>query len=160
MRVGMITTVGTLAAVLAGLMPVRPGAAAVRNEPAPVNYHQWDSRRAFLSGTSEGVRTGPRGLVISRPSGTVQHIEPGLGTTRGYEYARWTSANYAQGFGATQLIASWNAETPTGHLAPGGGAGTHEYRCADRRGTPWGAGRPATATSTAPACLTRPTPTA
>lgn len=114
MRAGVITTVGIVAAVLAGLMPVRPSTAVVPNDPASVNYYQWDSRRAFLSGTSEGVRTDGRGLVISRPSGTVRHTEPGLGTTREYEYARWTSPNYAQGFEATQLIASWNAETPPG----------------------------------------------
>jgi len=81
---------------------------------APVDFHQWKTPVDFLKGRSEGVLPTTRGLVISRPAGTVEHTEPDLGTTRTYEYGRWTSPTYRQGFDATQLVASWNATTPTG----------------------------------------------
>ncbi|GAB3461819.1 C39 family peptidase [Actinophytocola sediminis] len=82
-------------------------------DDAPVDFHQWRTPREFRSGHAEGVRPGPGGtLVIGRPIGVVEHTEPELGTTREYEYGRWTSPAYRHGFGATQLVASWNATTP------------------------------------------------
>jgi hypothetical protein len=81
---------------------------------APVSFHQWKTPVDFLKGRSEGVLPTARGLVITRPAGTVEHTEPDLGTTRTYEYGRWTSPTYRQGFDATQLVASWNATTPAG----------------------------------------------
>ncbi|MGH3762830.1 C39 family peptidase [Actinophytocola sp.] len=82
-------------------------------DDAPVDFHEWRSDRDFRKGEAEGLRHAPGGgLVIGRPAGTVEHTEPDLGTTRTYEYGRWTSPSYRHGFGATQLVASWNAETP------------------------------------------------
>jgi hypothetical protein len=83
-------------------------------EDAPVDFHQWRSVGDFLKGRAEGVVPTPGGLVIGRPAGTVEHTEPDLGTTRTYEYGRWTSPAYRHGFDATQLVASWNAATPAG----------------------------------------------
>src|SRR2546430_6307749 len=92
---------------------VRAGSAGAETDAAPVNFHQWRSHVDFLFGHGEGVLPDPRGGVrIGRPVGTVEHTEPLLGTTRTYEYARWTSPLYRQGFDATQLVASWNATTP------------------------------------------------
>ncbi|MBB4912584.1 C39 family peptidase [Actinophytocola algeriensis] len=79
---------------------------------APVDFRQWRSMSDFLRGQSEGLLPTPGGLVIARPVGTVEHTEPDLGTTRTYEFGRWTSPKYRQGFDATQLVASWNAKTP------------------------------------------------
>jgi hypothetical protein len=79
---------------------------------APVDFRQWRSMSDFLMGRSEGLLPTPGGLVIARPVGTVEHTEPDLGTTRTYEFGRWTSPKYRQGFDATQLVASWNAKTP------------------------------------------------
>jgi hypothetical protein len=80
---------------------------------APVDYRQWRSHLDFAKGRSEGLRpTFGGGLVIGRPAGSIEHTEPDLGTTRRYEYGRWTSPSYRHGFGATQLVASWNATTP------------------------------------------------
>jgi Peptidase_C39 like family len=94
-------------------LPVRAASAHAAVPDAPVDFHQWRSHRDFATGLAEGVRPGPGGgLVIGRPHGTVEHTEPSLGTTRTYEYGRWTSPSYRHGFGATQLVASWNASTP------------------------------------------------
>ncbi|KAA2263040.1 peptidase C39 family protein [Solihabitans fulvus] len=92
-----------------------PTGASGRTGPddAKVDYHQWRSAE-FLAGSAEGTAWTPGGLTIGHPAGTITHTEPGLGTTRAYDYARWTSPRHTQGFDASQLIASWNAETPAG----------------------------------------------
>jgi hypothetical protein len=105
----------TLLAAVALTISAIPAAAAAQphaNDDAPVDYHQWRGHD-LRKGHREGLRPGPGGtLLIGRPAGTVEHAEPDLGTTRTYEYGRWTSPAYRHGFGATQLISSWNAVTP------------------------------------------------
>ncbi|WP_208630164.1 peptidase C39 family protein [Amycolatopsis kentuckyensis] len=85
--------------------PVRP-----RDDEA-IDYHEWTGGR-FHEGGFAGVALTRDGLRITHPAGTVEHTEPELGTTRTYEYGQWTSPEYRPGFGATQLVASWNAKTP------------------------------------------------
>lgn len=105
---------GVVGAAVAVVAPVFPAGAEQRVDPAPVNFHQWRSTVDFLFGRGEGVLPAPRGGIrIGWPAGTVEHTEPLLGTTKTYEFARWTSPLYRQGFDATQLVASWNAVTPT-----------------------------------------------
>ncbi|RJQ87071.1 peptidase C39 family protein [Amycolatopsis panacis] len=99
MSVGMIT------------IGVTPFAAAASGNDEAINYHGW-SGGALYAGKLEGLGPGPSGLRIVHPAGQVEHSEPGLGTTRTYDYGTWTSPQYRQGFDATQLIASWNARTP------------------------------------------------
>ncbi|TDV41774.1 C39 family peptidase [Actinophytocola oryzae] len=101
-----------LGAALVMSLSAAPVVAEPAADDAPVDFHQWTSQTDFRKGRSEGVLPTPSGLVISRPVGTVEHTEPDLGTTRTYEYGRWTSPAYRQGFDATQLVASWNASTP------------------------------------------------
>lgn len=110
-RLAKVVTAGLGVALVMSLSPV-PAAAAPATGDAPVDFHQWRSTSDFLKGRAEGLLPTPAGLVIARPVGTVEHTEPDLGTTRTYEYGRWTSPAYRQGFDATQLVASWNAATP------------------------------------------------
>ena len=70
---------------------------------AQVDHHEWRSA-AFAEGVSEGVRPASGGLVIAHP----------IGREDGYDYARWTSPTHATRFDATQIIPSWNADTPAG----------------------------------------------
>jgi hypothetical protein len=107
----VIATVVTLAVTSAG------GSAAAEPtgrqvDDAPVDFHQWRSPRDFRSGTGEGTTVLRDGVVLSQPIGTITHTEPTLGTTRTYDYGRWTSPVYRHGFDATQLVASWSANTP------------------------------------------------
>jgi len=92
------------------------GADNPNNNPnnAPINFHQWRGPLAFLSGRFAGTRPALGGLVIDKPVGTIDYTDPTLGTTKPYDYATWLSPTYDQGFGATQLISSWNATTPAG----------------------------------------------
>jgi hypothetical protein len=102
-----------LLAAAAVLLHLAPATTAQTRPDAPIDFHRWRSPRDFQAGQAEGLRPGPGGgLVIARAVGIAEHTEPGLGTNRTYEYGRWTSPSYRPGFGATQLVASWNASTP------------------------------------------------
>src|SRR5690242_15176500 len=110
-RLARVVVAGVVGAAVAVAVPVGVGAEQV--DPAPVNFHQWRPTVDFVFGRGEGVLPDARGGIrIGWPVGTVEHTEPLLGTTRTYEFARWTSPLYRQGFDATQLVASWNATTP------------------------------------------------
>ncbi|TQJ02836.1 C39 family peptidase [Amycolatopsis cihanbeyliensis] len=106
---GRLATVILAIAVTATM--AAPNAAAEPGGEA-IDYQEWNSARDFALGTAEGVVPGPWGLRISRPVGTIERTEPDLGTTRSYEYGRWTTPRYRHGFDATELVASWNARTP------------------------------------------------
>ena len=91
--------------------------------PAPVvhdeqiAYHRWESLPDWVSGHAEGTRAVPavRPYVeLARPAGTSDYADPYTGVTKSWEYASWTSPVHRIGFGASQLVASWNAETPAG----------------------------------------------
>ena len=56
----------------------------------------------------------PSGVTLARPAGTTEYADPHTGTTRTWEYGTWTSPVTRVGFDASELIASWNAETPAG----------------------------------------------
>lgn len=91
----------------AALLLVTPIAAEAEVKPPPppaqVGYHRAD----FAGGTAEGVTAGAT-LSFSTPVGTREYG----GAT--WEYARWTGADTPAGFAATELIASWTADTPAG----------------------------------------------
>ena len=91
---------------------------AARNpDGARVRFDRWTTWADFRSGESCGVLPlpGPRlGVVIAEPVGTTSYTDPYLNTTAQYEYATWTSPLRRLDFGATQLTAHWNADTPAG----------------------------------------------
>ena len=116
-----------LAAALAGAACAVTGpaqATAPRRDPAgtgadtaPVDYHSWTSYADLRRGTAAGTRPAPGrrpGLVIERPLGTTDYLDPHTRTTSTWEYATWTSPVRALPHPATELVASWNAHTPEG----------------------------------------------
>ena len=111
----LIAALCTAAALALALAPASSATGlTTTDEGASIDFHEWKTPLDFLAGSFAGLRLGPEGLVIARPLGTIEYTDPDLGTTRPYEYATWTSPGYRQGFGATQLVASWNADTPAG----------------------------------------------
>jgi hypothetical protein len=105
-------TIGTAVLALGLTSVATPGAAGTeRTAKAPVNYREW--RTDFGEGKAEGTQQGRRGLTVGTPIGTEEHARPDGRQVR-YDFARWTSPVHAQGFGATELVASWNADTPRG----------------------------------------------
>lgn len=118
MRAGR--TLRLIVATLTGLalataLSVAPANAATTTDTnQTIDFHQWRAPLDFLAGRFAGTWPTPTGLVIRRPSGTIEYADPTLGTTKPYDYATWTSPTHRIGFGATQLVASWNATTPAG----------------------------------------------
>jgi hypothetical protein len=111
----LVAAACTAAALVLALAPAAAGADQLSTtNGASIDFHQWKAPTGFLAGSFDGLRPQADGLVIARPVGTIQYTDPDLGTTKPYEYATWTSPSYRQGFGATQLVASWNADTPAG----------------------------------------------
>ena len=93
------------------------GAAGKNASQARVRFDRWTTWADFRCGQSEGVLPlpGPRlGVVIAEPVGTTSYTDQYLHTTTEYEYATWTSPVRRLDFGATQLTAHWNADTPKG----------------------------------------------
>ena len=90
-----------------------PGQAQAR----PIDYHCWTTFRDWRCGTAQGARpvSGSRpGVVIGAPAGRSDYTDPHTGTTASWAYATWTSPVTQVGFDASELVASWNADTPAG----------------------------------------------
>jgi hypothetical protein len=90
------------------------GATGTTTMANDIDFHQWHTPLDFVQGRFAGTRPGAAGVTIARPVGTLNYTDPDLGTTKPYEYATWTSPVRRAGFGADQLVASWNATTPAG----------------------------------------------
>ncbi|MFJ6213371.1 C39 family peptidase [Streptomyces sp. NPDC092296] len=119
---GVLAAVTTAAVTTAARSARAAGPGGGRTaETAPVDYQAWTRRRDWLTGTPAGVRItpaapdgGPVGLAVDRPAGIVPYTDPYTGATAEWEYATWTSPEYRPGFGASELVTSWNADTPPG----------------------------------------------
>lgn len=114
-----VANAGTAAAATNGTEAAMTGAARPANntDGARVRFDRWTTWADFRSGKSDGVLPlpGPRlGVVIAEAEGTTSYTDPYLNTTTEYEYATWTSPLRRLDFGATQLTAHWNADTPKG----------------------------------------------
>ncbi|GLZ79497.1 membrane protein [Actinorhabdospora filicis] len=115
-----VLAAGLAAAASTVAVPALAGtAAAGHGDPidAPVDYRGWESILDWLHGRGQGVRVEPRGrdgIVISRPQGMFDYTDPHTGTTASWEYGTWTGPWHELPFGASELVASWNADTPAG----------------------------------------------
>ncbi|GAB2908850.1 peptidase C39 family protein [Streptomyces mayteni] len=133
--------VGTTASLTTGsataAAPSGPERRGRRAEPeSSIEYRGWVTAADWSSGTAQGVSvvsTGRAGVVLSRAVGTVDYTDPHTGTTRAYEYATWLSPTHRAATQATELIASWNADTPAGTFVRIEMAG----RYSDGSDTPW-----------------------
>jgi hypothetical protein len=111
MRVRKLFTLLSVVVLTSVTVQVAEAAPARPRDDEAIDYHEWNGGR-FHEGQFAGLALNRDGLRITHPVGTVEHTEPELGTTKTYEYGQWTSPSYRHGFGATQLVASWNAKTP------------------------------------------------
>ncbi|WP_351224331.1 peptidase C39 family protein [Streptomyces sp. NPDC002133] len=82
-----------------------------------VDNRFWTSHADWRQGEQAGTRavTGHRpALVIAAPVGRTEYADPHTGRTAAWEYATWTSPMHRPSVPATEVIASWNARTPSG----------------------------------------------
>ncbi|MDW5329114.1 C39 family peptidase [Plantactinospora sp. KLBMP9567] len=108
-------------ALLGTGVPARAGAATGRPRPAPhdeqITWQGFSRYADWRRGTHQGTVALPgarTGIAMLRPAGTTEYADPHTGTTRTWSYATWTSPVTPVGFDASELVASWNAETPAG----------------------------------------------
>ncbi|MEU7014652.1 peptidase C39 family protein [Streptomyces sp. NPDC046385] len=108
------------AAPAAGPAERADGCADARGHaPAPglVDNRFWTTYTDWRCGTSAGTRavSGHRpGLVVDTPAGRTDYTDPHTGQVSTWEYASWTSPTHTSTVPATEVIASWNADTPAG----------------------------------------------
>lgn len=134
--------------VLAAALAAAAGAGAVSAAPAAaapsaparatplVDNAFWTSYADWRSGTARGTLavSGARpGLVIGAPAGRTDYADPHTGKSATWEYATWTSPLHRSAVPATEVIASWNAETPAGTWLQIELSG----RYSDNTATPW-----------------------
>ena len=105
MRVGF-----TLLAAVALLLAQSARSVTSAAQPYPVSYHAF----ALAAGTGTVVDRSGALVLGSTGLATTSYTDPHRGTTRSYEVGTWTSPAYATGFGFSELVSSWIAETPTG----------------------------------------------
>ncbi|MFF7338247.1 peptidase C39 family protein [Streptomyces sp. NPDC008163] len=117
----VLAAAAVVAAAGAGTLSSAASAAAAprRARPAPpsVDNHAWTTYTDWRCGdrAGTGAVAGRRaGLVIAHPLGRTDYTDPHTGTTAAWEYATWTSPVHRSRVPATEVIASWNAETPAG----------------------------------------------
>src|SRR5207249_4534813 len=86
----------------------------ITNDPAaptcPVSYHRF----ALSAGPGTTLTTGGALTLATSGLTPTTYTDPHLGTTRSYSMGSWTSGTFATGFGFTELVASWIADTPAG----------------------------------------------
>jgi len=110
-----------LVAVLALLFgPSATSGPAAASQAYPVSYHSF----ALSAGTGTVVKSGALTLGSSGLT-TTSYTDPYLLTTRSYDMGSWTSPMFSTGFGFSELVSSWIAQTP-------GGSFIHVYMSADR----------------------------
>ncbi|MFG3709366.1 C39 family peptidase [Micromonospora sp. NPDC047730] len=111
-----LTLLGTAAPAVAA-----PVAASATTRPVvhdeQITFQDWTRYPDWRQGSHAGTRAVPGlrpGVTLATPLGTTDYTDPHTGVTKSWEYATWTSPVTQVGFDATELIASWNADTPAG----------------------------------------------
>ncbi|MFI1098492.1 C39 family peptidase [Streptomyces sp. NPDC020917] len=112
----LVLSIGALAAGAAHAASASPAPSASPSG-SRVDFHKWTTQADFAAGTADGVEqlAGDRmGIDVSAAVGTLKYKDAYLHTTKTYDYATWTSPVHAVAFGATEIVPSWNAQTPAG----------------------------------------------
>src|SRR5919202_1161987 len=95
-----------VAAAALTLAVVAPAPAA---QQYPISFHAFP----LSSGQGTVFKNGALTLAAKGLTSTT-YADPYLGTSRAYQVGSWTSSVFSTGFGFTELVSSWNAQTPAG----------------------------------------------
>ncbi|WP_229398715.1 C39 family peptidase [Micromonospora okii] len=105
-----LALLGTTAS--AGATGPAAGAGTVTHDER-VTWQGW-SGATLSAGATAGTTVTAAGLALGTPTGTTIYKDPHTGTRRTWAYGTWTSPLTEIGFGASELVASWNADSPAG----------------------------------------------
>ncbi|MGH8878496.1 MAG: peptidase C39 family protein [Stackebrandtia sp.] len=111
------------------------GGSAARAE-ANVEFYGWRTAPDWAKGKAEGVAvtsSDRAGILVDKPVDVVEYTDPHTGETSEWEIGVWTSPVRQLEFGASELIASWNVDTPAGSFLKIEMKGIYE----DDTETPW-----------------------
>ncbi|GGR66286.1 membrane protein [Micromonospora fulviviridis] len=102
------------ATALALLAPTAPaGATTTVTHDEQITWQGW-SGAAWSTGTAAGTTGTAAGLTLTSPVGTILYKDPHSSIRRSWAYGTWTSPLTQVGFSASELVTSWNADTPAG----------------------------------------------
>ncbi|RZU72764.1 peptidase C39-like protein [Micromonospora kangleipakensis] len=79
-----------------------------------ITWQGWSGDAGWQAGTAAGTLVTPAGLTLGTPVGTTAYKDPHSKSKRTWAYGTWTTPLTEVGFGASELVASWNADTPAG----------------------------------------------
>ncbi|WP_200208872.1 C39 family peptidase [Micromonospora coerulea] len=79
-----------------------------------ITWQGWSGDAGWQAGTAAGTLVTPAGLTLGTPVGTTVYKDPHAKSKRTWAYGTWTTPLTEVGFGASELVASWNADTPAG----------------------------------------------
>jgi hypothetical protein len=95
-----------------------PAGSAATTDPVvndeQITFHDWSGDADWLAGSAAGTVVSPAGLTLGTPVGATDYKDPHAKSKRTWAYGTWTSPLTGVGFDASELIASWNADTPAG----------------------------------------------
>jgi hypothetical protein len=112
------------ALIALGVVLLVPGTTSAAQQ-VPISFHAWASPAEFdlgaYAGTAvvpvanpDGTAAGPGGVTLtSTGTSSVTYHDSHYGDISAVA-GTWTSPVYRPGFGFTELVASWNADTPSG----------------------------------------------
>ncbi|MEU5788185.1 peptidase C39 family protein [Micromonospora purpureochromogenes] len=89
-----------------------PVTALVHDEQ--ITWQDWTSETDWATGDAAGTVVTAAGLSLGTPVGTTVYKDPHDKSKRSWAYGTWTSPVTQVGFDATELVTSWNADTPAG----------------------------------------------
>jgi hypothetical protein len=102
-----------LALVALGVALLVP-ATAHAAPPVPISFHAWQSSADFNSGTYAGTTLSSGAVTLaSRGTSKVTYPDSHYGDIPAMA-GTWTSPIYDPALGFTELVSSWNADTPSG----------------------------------------------
>ena len=119
MRYRVAVLLGVVAVLSATVVAAPAGLAKQPGTHDLITYRGWTTTADFASGTFDGAKhagVGDGAITFGSAAGTFAYDDPFDSTTQTttYDFATWTSPSYAVGFGLTELVASWTADTPAG----------------------------------------------
>ncbi|SCE67291.1 Peptidase_C39 like family protein [Micromonospora purpureochromogenes] len=79
-----------------------------------ITWQDWTSDTDWATGDAAGTVVTAAGLSLGTPVGTTVYKDPHSKSKRSWAYGTWTSPVTEVGFDATELVTSWNADTPAG----------------------------------------------
>jgi Peptidase_C39 like family len=107
-------TRSALALAALGVALLVPGVANAA-QPVPVSYHAWATPSDFNAGTYAGTAAAAAGGITLASTGTssVTYSDPRAGDIAAVA-GTWTSQAFKPGLSFSELVSSWNADTPPG----------------------------------------------